>query len=520
MEDDEQAFVQHVEDVSQTPPLEQMDEVQSSQQRPAAPLHADDNDNNPEDDAVPFPGLEEYELGVEERDGFDDGGDLMMRMKLKGESSSSSSLTTTTDDKRTTCPKCHQLRPRGTDHVCQEGDSAAAAPGFYSFSETPQVQAHPLPPLPIHPLRLHPVNPTHPASASEHHQSRDLQASSPLIVSDSTVPYASGAAGDAAASASQPQRFLPSGQFDLPTFTITPPTPPPPEPIRRTGRRRSNEINQDEHDEDFLSPLRRVRPPPADMSMNFPSFLDSPAVGMSPNQLTRGAATPSPAQHVQANGLAGAAAPMGGFPPNPGHQMDLNHLWNTVQELSAVLQTNRTQTQHIVGRVEELRNRASSDNASPLIQQVNGEISDAAKIAELETRIAAKDRDIEALNNENNEMANLLAQYEAGIGRVTEMVRHHCFTESLRNIAIHQHYNEQLTVERQENLQLRLEHADWQGRLGNLAENVRLAYRHASETDNETIRTIAELRNENRVLRLLHGLPVDESDDEEQQQAQ
>lgn len=38
-----------------------------------------------------------------------------------------------------------------------------------------------------------------------------------------------------------------------------------------------------------------------------------------------------------------------------GNQLDLNHLWTQVQELSAILQANREQAQGLIRRADEIR---------------------------------------------------------------------------------------------------------------------------------------------------------------------
>ncbi|KAI9838394.1 MAG: hypothetical protein M1819_005663 [Sarea resinae] len=334
------------------------------------------------------------------------------------------------------------------------------------------------------------------------------------------IPGSAGSGpGHNSASTKNSNRNLPAGQLELPKFIITPPTPPPSggKGLPRPGRRRSNEISHVEEDDDFSPAVRTTlrRSTTDGMSMNFPSFLDSPSPGMpnNINQLPRAPVSPAPSQHAQVNGV-GAMAGMGGFPTNAGHQMDLNHLWNTVQELSTVLDNNRAQTQHIVSRVDELRTRATAEGAPPALQQVNGEMNSSARIADLEARLAAKEREVAQLNYENEEMASLHGTYENALGRVMDMIRSYVYNQTQETLAIHTRYNDQLAAERQECLALRLEHADWQGRLGSLAENIRLAHRAASEVDENIIRAMAELRSENRCLRQLHGLPVDEDEDE------
>lgn len=66
--------------------------------------------------------------------------------------------------------------------------------------------------------------------------------------------------------------------------------------------------------------------------------------------------SPSPsAQHApgQVNGGGGMAGMNMGM-PNAGHQMDLNYLWEMVQELSEVLKYNREMTKGIISSAEEI----------------------------------------------------------------------------------------------------------------------------------------------------------------------
>ena len=85
------------------------------------------------------------------------------------------------------------------------------------------------------------------------------------------------------------------------------------------------------------------------MSM-FPSFLEQGPNTPLPRQ------APSPTQQGQShvtNGIPGGMVNV--FPTAAGHQLDLNHLWNQVQELSGLLERNRESSQGIVRRVGEIR---------------------------------------------------------------------------------------------------------------------------------------------------------------------
>jgi hypothetical protein len=65
---------------------------------------------------------------------------------------------------------------------------------------------------------------------------------------------------------------------------------------------------------------------------------------------------PSPTtQHQQNQVNGGAMAGMNvGMPMNAGQQMDLNHLYEKVQELSDVLRSNREKTKGIIKSAEEV----------------------------------------------------------------------------------------------------------------------------------------------------------------------
>lgn len=127
----------------------------------------------------------------------------------------------------------------------------------------------------------------------------------------------------------------------------------------------------------------------ADMSMNSGAGMASngPGSGVfssfdnsSPNpnmaNVPRQPISPAlPHPSAQANGSNMGAAMNAGMAMNAGHQMDLHHLYEMVLELSEVLRNNREVTKNIVSSAEDIMKHGSSENASPAMQQVNGEIS-------------------------------------------------------------------------------------------------------------------------------------------------
>lgn len=130
------------------------------------------------------------------------------------------------------------------------------------------------------------------------------------------------------------------GQFSLGTLSklrtkdrAAPPTaPPPPAPL----------------------PLPPPPPHATPKSMNS-AYLDSPN-GMA-NPLPR--QPPNPGSGHQQNGSGGMPNLVNGL-LSGGHQTDMNHLWQVVQQLSDVLQENRNQTANIMNSVQQIQVRPCS----------------------------------------------------------------------------------------------------------------------------------------------------------------
>lgn len=83
-----------------------------------------------------------------------------------------------------------------------------------------------------------------------------------------------------------------------------------------------------------------------------PGFIDNSPNSASMANMSRQSPSPSPQHGIsQPNGAGGMAA---GLPMNAGHQMDLNHLYEMVVELSDVLKHNREMTRGIINSAEEI----------------------------------------------------------------------------------------------------------------------------------------------------------------------
>ncbi|KAI9886945.1 MAG: hypothetical protein M1823_001237 [Watsoniomyces obsoletus] len=256
-------------------------------------------------------------------------------------------------------------------------------------------------------------------------------------------------------------------------------------------------------------------------------------------------------------GGAGNAG-LNAMPMAPGHQMDLNYIWQLVQELSAVLAENRESTEGIVRKVGELQRRALRETAErrgapanmtagEVLEALHGVIPGAHQVDSINSfsattapggrtttttsdataaAAAATIADLQAQNetlrernaflqNECMELDSLVTDHVNAIETILGLVRNFSQSNTQTIINIHRTYHEQLDAERQTNMDLRNEHFEWQARLMNLAGLLREAYRESTNDEALTeVALIAGLRSEVRALRRHIGLPVDDSDEE------
>jgi len=240
------------------------------------------------------------------------------------------------------------------------------------------------------------------------------------------------------------------------------------------------------------------------------------------NPPQRQSPSPVPSQ-IPVNGAAMASG-MNGGPGSlsqPGHHMDLNHLWNMVQQLSEALAEQRSKTAEIVGGVERLQARGLVET-SPVsgAVQTNGHhppLDMAAEIAELRRENARKDELLEKTVTENVEMRQLLDLYEGELTKVVEKLRPYAYQHAQALNAQKAHYTQLLEAERQANLELRLVQQEWQRRLGTVGEWTRKAFSENNEGRLALYRKIAGLKRQNQVLRRLAGWEEElDSEDEEE----
>ncbi|KAL9028887.1 MAG: hypothetical protein Q9196_002808 [Gyalolechia fulgens] len=243
--------------------------------------------------------------------------------------------------------------------------------------------------------------------------------------------------------------------------------------------------------------------PPDTGAMNsnniFPSFLDNNSRG-------------PPAQQVNGNG-----GPMNGLNPSmpmhAGHQMDVNMLYQKVLELSEVLRDNREKTQAIVASAEELATRAAANGASPSLQEANAEIS-AARIAELERRLAHEQNRIRTFTREQKENTKLIGEYETAVGNIVEMVRNYSYNNKQDRTSLSLHYNKLLQDEKDAHLAARLEKDDWHAKFMRSVEMLREAYRLRCEEEELPVKIVSGLQNEVRAYRNALGMEPERPEEE------
>ncbi|OAL69766.1 hypothetical protein A7D00_5805 [Trichophyton violaceum] len=221
-------------------------------------------------------------------------------------------------------------------------------------------------------------------------------------------------------------------------------------------------------------------------------------------------APPSPAMM---NGTPAMPAMNASFPMNAGHQMDLNHLYAMVNELSEVLKNNRDLTSGIIKSAEDIARRAAAEGTTPNLQEVNGEIS-ATRIAELERALAREKRRVETLRHEQVENMKLIAEYENAVGTMVEQIRNYCCNNEGHFLSQKRRYNDLLQAERDAHLASRLDRDYWHAQTMKCAEMIRTAYRLRCEEEELPLRIVAGLQNEVRAYRNALGMDPEKPEEE------
>jgi len=118
-------------------------------------------------------------------------------------------------------------------------------------------------------------------------------------------------------------------------------------------------------------------------------------------------------------------------------------------------------------------------------------------------------RENSGLRQENQELSELLKDYEKGLETTTSLIRDQAYQASIRTTQIHQEYNIKLQSERMENERLQQAVHEAEARLIKVSGLLRQAYAVDHEADKDIDQALLDLQTQNRGLRQALGLPVD-----------
>lgn len=255
----------------------------------------------------------------------------------------------------------------------------------------------------------------------------------------------------------------------------------------------------------------------ANNSNAFPP-LDSPIVA-SPSRTP-----PPPASQVNGNGANYAS---NYIPPLPvGHQQDLAFLYQQIQELSELLQSNRDRVNDVTKFSEEVARRTSvanghgSENQSSDRENNESHTENSAKVAaearirELERELAKSNKLVDLYKHEQKENTALIGQYEQGMWQTTEQVREYAGKQEDRLLAAKKFYNDQLQQERDEHANTRYEKDYWMAQTQRCAEMIRKAYRLRVDEWADEYQVVVGLQSEVRCYRRLLGIEPERPEEE------
>ncbi|KIX96198.1 uncharacterized protein Z520_07976 [Fonsecaea multimorphosa CBS 102226] len=212
------------------------------------------------------------------------------------------------------------------------------------------------------------------------------------------------------------------------------------------------------------------------------------------------------------NGPGSGAAAAAGYMSLPvGHQQDLNHLFNQIQELGTLLRSNREKVNSITRNAEEVAKRASGALTEGEPAQPE---NDKARIRELELELAKQKQLVELYKHEQKENTGLIAMYEEAMGTAVEQIRNYCGDIEGRFLRQRKHYNDLLQQEKDDHLQSRLDRDNWYAQTLKVCEMIRTAHRLRTDEWCEEYTIIAALQGEVRCLRRCLGMEPEKPEEE------
>ncbi|KAK6369364.1 uncharacterized protein PV06_08564 [Exophiala oligosperma] len=242
--------------------------------------------------------------------------------------------------------------------------------------------------------------------------------------------------------------------------------------------------------------------------------LDTTNMGGAGGQVRNNNMSPTTSGHAgssaaNGNGAGGAASNYMATLP-VGHQQDLNYLYNQIQELGAILRSNREQVNTITRTAEEVANRTNPTGDD------GGEIPEAerAKMRQVQRELAKAKHLVELYKHEQKENTNLIAMYEDALGTATEQIRNYCSGMEARFLEQRRHYNDLLQQEKDDHLRSRLDRDHWFAQTLKVCEMIRTAYRLRTDEWGEEYAIISGLQAQVRCYRRILGWEPEELQEE------
>ncbi|KAL3422851.1 hypothetical protein PVAG01_04598 [Phlyctema vagabunda] len=188
--------------------------------------------------------------------------------------------------------------------------------------------------------------------------------------------------------------------------------------------------------------------------MSYQNYLDSPQG--TPNSNSR-QAPPSPAQNMNPNGMNGGMGMGAGYPTPAGHQQDLNHIMQMVENLSAQLAQNNAMTSNIVemtGRVREIAQKHNLTNEELIVLSAH---SIDGQARNLDKELSELEKKYDAACYDREEWKKLSVYCCQVLSNILDLARDFKFKHEADTLTWHRNYRDQLAAEREENLKLRCE---------------------------------------------------------------
>ncbi|RMZ88098.1 hypothetical protein DV736_g4669, partial [Chaetothyriales sp. CBS 134916] len=208
------------------------------------------------------------------------------------------------------------------------------------------------------------------------------------------------------------------------------------------------------------------------------------------------------------------AVPIDDHGVSPGHQQDLNYLFDKIQELSKLLASNREKVRELTKKAEDAGRRALANGTHPDTDGEGSVQTDGARILELERELKQRDYLIDAYKHEQRENTSLIGLYEHTVGIMTEQIRNYCLGIEQRFLDQQRHYNNLLQLEKDDHLKSRLERDEYFAQTLKLSGQIRHANRLRTDEWCDEFRVIAALQTQVRCLHRVAGWDPEKPEEE------